>query len=118
MRIVVAIEPRYYREVIGSAIQGLKPHLEVTVVEPDELEEVLERLEPDLVLCEHAASAMAVSRSDPSSWIEYRPFEETPTKISVGGRYRELEEFELTDLLSVVDEVQQLSRARRNPPNS
>lgn len=37
MRIVVAVEPRSYREDIGSAIRGLRPHLEVAIVEPGEL---------------------------------------------------------------------------------
>jgi hypothetical protein len=39
MRGLVAIEPRSNREVIGRAIQHLRPHIEVLIVEPEELVE-------------------------------------------------------------------------------
>src|SRR5215207_3162129 len=42
-RVVVAVEPRAYRTAIGSAIQALRPHREVTVVEPDELQAEMAR---------------------------------------------------------------------------
>jgi hypothetical protein len=38
MRVLMAIEPRSYREVIGEAIRGFRPHLEVAIVEPEALE--------------------------------------------------------------------------------
>ena len=42
-KILVAVEPRAYRSAIGSAIQALQPLLEVTVVEPDELQAEMAR---------------------------------------------------------------------------
>lgn len=36
--------------------------------------------------------------------VEFRPYERPAAKISIEGRYSELEEVELADLLSVVDD--------------
>jgi hypothetical protein len=114
MRVLIAIEPRSYREVIGQAIQAFKPHLEVAVVESEDLWVALERLDPGLIFADRPNNAAA----DRSSWVEFRPYEQPPAKIWVGGRYRELEEVEFSDLLSVVDEAEELARTRRRPRNS
>ena len=49
MQLVVAIEPRSYRQVIGEAIRALRPHVEVTVLEPGTLGAGVVRLKPELV---------------------------------------------------------------------
>ena len=62
MRVLMAIEPRSYREVIGEAIRGLRPHLEVVIVEPDALEPEMARLDPELVICSQPSIAAANGR--------------------------------------------------------
>jgi hypothetical protein len=37
VRTVVAMEPRLYGEAVADAIRNRRPHLEVKIVEPDEL---------------------------------------------------------------------------------
>ena len=49
MQLIVAIEPRSYRQVIGQAIRALRPHVKVTILEPDTLGAGVRRLEPELV---------------------------------------------------------------------
>jgi hypothetical protein len=46
MRVLMAIEPRSYREVIGEAIRGLRSHLEVAIVDPETLEPEMARFDP------------------------------------------------------------------------
>ena len=99
MRILMAIEPRSYREVIGEAIRGLRPHLEVVIVEPD-------ALDPELVICSRPSIAAANGRPD---WIEFRPYDQPAARVYVGGQQFELEEVELEDLLRVVDEAERLA---------
>ena len=106
MRVLMAIEPRSYREVIGEAIRGLRPHLEVTVVEPDVLEPEMARLEPELVICSRPNLAATNGRP---AWIEFHPYAQPAARIFVGDRRFELEEVELEDLLSVVDEAERLA---------
>src|SRR5439155_15198688 len=51
MRILVANEPRSYREAIAGAVQVLRPHLAVITVEPEDLDEEVMCHNPGLVLC-------------------------------------------------------------------
>ncbi len=110
MRVVVACEPRYYREVIGETIRGLRPAVEVVIVDPEELADGVSHLDPDLVISVHPASLDPGSRS---AWVEFVPYEKPAATVSIGGRRQELEELMLEDLLSVVDEADELSRTRR-----
>jgi hypothetical protein len=73
MRVLIAIEPRSYREVI----RGLRPHLEVAIVEPD-------ALEPELVICSRPSVAATNGRA---AWIAFRPYDQPAAKIYVGDRY-------------------------------
>ena len=114
MRVLVAIEPRLYRDVIGRALRGLRPHLEVVVVEPEDLCAAVVRLEPELVFSDRADNLPEAGRF---AWVEFRPYEQPPAKICLGGRWHELEEVELSDLLSVVDETEELVRMRRELGN-
>jgi hypothetical protein len=110
MQIIVAIEPRSYRQVIGQTIRALRPHVEVTVLDPDTLGAGVTRLEPDLVF---AGRSDTFSPAGRSAWVEFRPYEHPPARVFLGGRTWELEEVELSDLLSVVDEAEEYGRAAR-----
>ena len=108
MVVLVAIEPRSYRQVIGQTIQALRPHVEVVVLAPDTLEAGVARLGPDLVFANRPdASAAPTGRP---AWVEFRPYEEPPARGRLAGKTRELGEVELSDLLSIVDEAEGLSR--------
>ncbi len=101
-RILVVIEPCSYREAVGRAIQALRPHLEVSIVEPDDLVPEVLCLDPALVI----SSLPRMTRPDyvRSAWVEFRPYERPAARISIDGRYSEMEEVDLIDLLSVVDD--------------
>jgi hypothetical protein len=112
MVVLIAIEPRSYRQVIGRTIQALRPHVEVVVLDPDTLEAGVARLEPELVFADRPD--VSVPTRSPA-WVEFRPYEEPPARVRMAGRRRELGEVELSDLLSLVDEAEGLSREGRDP---
>ena len=114
MQVIVAIEPRTYRQAIGQAIQVLRPHLEVVVLEPGTLRAGVERLEPELVFASQPATFIPTGRS---AWVEFLPYEKPPVRICLAGRRWELEAVELDDLLSVVDETEELARTTRELGN-
>ena len=92
MQLVVAIEPRSYRQVIGEAIRALRPHVEVTVLEPGMLGAGVRRLEPELVFADQPDTFGPEGGSTGRpTWVEFRPYEEPPAKICLGGRWHELE---------------------------
>ena len=112
MVVLIAIEPRSYRQVIGRTIQALRPHIEVVVLDPDTLEAGVARLEPDLVFANRPAASSSSGRP---AWVEFRPYEEPPARVRLAGKRWELEEVGLEDLLSIVDEAEELVRTGRDP---
>ena len=116
MVVLIAIEPRSYRQVIGRTIQALRPHVEVVVLDPDTLGVGVTRLEPDLVFADRPDTfGPEGGPTRRSAWVEFRPYEEPPARVRMAGRRRELGEVELSDLLSLVDEAEGLSREGRDP---
>lgn len=115
VRAIVAIDPRAYREVIGSAIQRLRPYLEVTVVEPDLLESEAARTGPKLVLSSQRKPA---AYDDASAWIEYRPYTESRVTIHIGDHRLKLDAVDLSDLLSIVDRAEDMVRASLARPSA
>jgi hypothetical protein len=97
MRILVAFDEVYrtYREVIAAGIQLLRPQVEVTTTDLDELEQEVARLHPQVVVC---------SRDRPASvppgvaWIVVR-FDSIPATS----------ELTLEKLLEAIDRVQETS---------
>lgn len=108
MRIMVAIEPRSYREVIGEAIWALRPHHDVVIVDPSALEWEVARLDPELVV---ASQPNTVEPRGRPAWIDFRPYDET-TAICLDGEYSENANPEFAELLSVVDETERLSQTK------
>ncbi len=112
MHVLVAIEPRSYREAIGQALQVLRPHVEVTVVDPEQLRATVARLDPELVFAGRPGLLPLAGRA---AWVEFRPYEDPPARICLAGRRWEMEEVELDDLLSLVDRTEELARTTREP---
>ena len=106
MRVLVAMEPRAYREAIGEAIRWLRPRVEVAILEPEELENEIARLDPELVISARPVSWIAKGRM---AWVECDPYEEPAATVSLDGLRTELETVNLEDLLWVVDEAEELS---------
>lgn len=114
MRVLIAIEPRSYREAIGETLRYLRPHLEVAVVEPEKLWGEIVRFGPALVMADRPDTFPTAGTRD---WVEFRPYEKPPARICLGGRLRELMTIDLPDLLSVVDEAEELARRSTDAPS-
>ena len=99
-RILIANEPRSYREVISVAVQQLRPQVEVVVVEPEELDVSVERFHPDLVVCSRATDRV---RSDVPVWVELYQGLGARSVVNVEGEEWAVDDIELSDLLSIVD---------------
>ncbi|MCA1598331.1 MAG: hypothetical protein LC769_04825, partial [Chloroflexi bacterium] len=83
MRILLANEPRAYREVIAAAFQALRPNHEVISVTPDDLYAEVERLDPEFVLCSRLTPAVQQHRR---SWVMLYPDGETQAIICIDGQ--------------------------------
>ena len=105
VRVLVANEPRAYREGIAAAIRVLRPCVEVTTVEPERLEGSIPRLAPDMVVCNRATGAV---REEVPVWVELYPDYASWSVVSVRGTRSTLPEIQLLDLISIVDRTADL----------
>lgn len=101
--VLVAVEPRLYASAMGVAIGRLRPRLKLRVVEPDDLEVEVPRLDPSLVLCSRPRGRP--DRCGGPVWVEFYPYAEAPPKVRVrsSGRCSTLEDVDLEDLLRIID---------------
>jgi hypothetical protein len=106
IRILVANEPRSYREVIAAAVHELRPHAEVITVEPADLDREVVHLEPHLVLCSRLTE---VVETRTLAWVLLYPDGEARAVISIAGQRRTVANFAFCSLLSIVDQTEQLA---------
>lgn len=100
-RVLLANEPRAYREVIAATVRGLRPEIEVLEAEPGSFAGSLASLAADMVVCTRATEEV---RSVPI-WVELYPDYGSLSVVSVSGRRREVEGIELSELLDLVDQA-------------
>lgn len=105
--ILVANEPRSYREAIATVLRELCTVHEVLVAEPEALDLEVARAAPGMVVCSRATSLV---EKRAVVWVELYPNHGRLTVISIGGRRSTLREIQLKDLISIVD--QGMSRVR------
>lgn len=101
VQVLVAIEPRSYREVIGCAIAGLRPDISVSVVEPEELLAETARLEPEVVIHSRPEEPLA----GVVTWIGIPEDPAIPTTLYRGGHRSEVSGFDLEKLISILDDT-------------
>ena len=107
MRILVGNEPRFYREVIAATLQELRPHLEVVIVEPEDLDGAVVQCRPQIVLCSRLSE---VVETRCLAWVLLYPHGEACVVISVAGRRHTVPDPGLDGLLRVVDQTALLAR--------
>jgi hypothetical protein len=105
-RVLMANEPRAYREGIAAVIGQLRPSVEIEIVEPDALDASIKRFSPDMVICSKATETL---KGRVRVWVELYPDNGALSVASIGGRRMEYTEIQLPDLLSIVDKAQELA---------
>jgi len=101
--VLVANEPRIYREVISAAFEHLRPSVEVVTAEAQHLNQEYLRLLPRLVVCSRLTKLV---ENNAPVWVELYP-NSTPRAV-VGGLGREpstLAGMDFDTLLSILDNV-------------
>lgn len=107
IRVLVANEPRSYREAFSFAFRKLRPHISVVTIEPYELDGEVLRLRPDLVLCSELTETV---RTCSPSWVLLYPHGDSRAVVSIAGSRTTTTDIQLGDLLSVIDQLQYLAR--------
>jgi hypothetical protein len=104
MRVLLANEPRVYREVIAGALKKLRPLIRVSQCESGELDAEVSRLRPNLVICSEATDAV---KDESSAWILLYPDGEDRAEIGGSGEGVPLPfATKVADLLKAIDETE------------
>lgn len=100
IHVLVANEPRAYREVLGAAVGGLRPGVSVTVAEPDQLDDQIARLAPQVVVSSRAPAGdlRAVARL-----VMLYPEGRSGATIDVDGVRSTVADLELDALIALID---------------
>lgn len=100
VRVLVANEPRAYRQAFVGALQILRPTAEVVEARPEDLEKKAEEFRPDLVLTSHVSPLMDKAAFD---WALLYPEDEPSITIFTRGELSTVGNAELEDLVALVD---------------
>ncbi len=108
-RVLVGFEERYriYRDSIARTLRNARAHIDVAVCERGVLEAEVASFDPHLVICNPPILMKLVENR--LAWVELSPHPEGTWVICVGGRCWESLNPSLSELLSVIDETEELA---------
>ncbi len=101
-RVLIASEPRAYREVLAGTLAELRPRILVHHLEPAELDETTRRLCPALVICSQLS---AIVQAHAGAWLLLPPEGAAWAAIGTGERGRALPATDLAAVLTAIDAV-------------
>ena len=101
--VLVANEPRAYRETIALALRELRPEAEVLAVEPETLDAEVVRRRPDLAVCSRLSE---VVETRVPAWVLLYPEGANLAVVSVRGERATSGGLGLADLATLVDRAE------------
>ncbi len=106
--VLVAINPRLYREVLALSLHQQRPNAQVLLCPPQVLDRESRRFEPHLVVLDDNDGAAPNMLSEFLYRVEILLGASMDARISVDGQAREIKDILTEDLLAVVDEAEKL----------
>ena len=108
MRILIAVKPRMYREVIALSLHRNRPHAEVLLCPLEVLDREAGRFEPHLVVLDDNDGVAPDGLSGVLYRVEILLGASMDARIGVDGQAREVKDICMEDLLAVVDEAEKM----------
>jgi hypothetical protein len=105
VRILVAIEPQMYREVLALHFHQERPLSEVTLACSQDLQAEAERTRPHLIVANEVPPELKEEGS--SFWVELRGSDVLIATISADGYSDIVRDVSLQDLIAVVDKAEE-----------
>jgi hypothetical protein len=109
VRVLVTVEPRMYREAIAFAVQRNRPEAEVMVVPEDVLDGQVKDFAPHVLVRNDADRPIPEGQlGSVVCRVEVLYTDGMAARISVGESSYRIEDASMDDLLSLVDEAEDL----------
>lgn len=102
MSVVLANEPRAYRETIAVALGMLSPQATVYVLEPDKLDQFVIEHKPQVVLCSELTDAV---RTHVPTWAVLYPDGTERAEVQIEGKPVAMPDIELNGIVRLIDET-------------
>ncbi len=106
-RLLLANEPRAYRETLAAVCRILRPAAEVCTVCSEELCQTVQSFQAHLVVCSRVTTAVEETAL---AWIELYPDHGVRSHVNVGGQHSTIEDIELEDILYIIDATERVTR--------
>lgn len=111
MRVLVIVKPKMYRETLALALHEHRPDAEVMIAPADSLDGHMDRFNPDLLVRNDNDGLSPKYLDAIACQIEILLTDGMGARINLDGRIQEMEDICIDDLLTVLDEVEELSSA-------
>ena len=100
IQVIVANEPRVYREAIAAALQEMRPGIATIAIDPADLAKGIDEYHPDLTICSQLTTEV---EADAPAWVLLYPDCDDCAVMSVAGKQQMTDHLTLADLVAVVD---------------
>jgi hypothetical protein len=104
VRILVAIEPQMYRQVLAFHLRQERPRADVVLTSSLTLQDEAKRLRPHLIFANEVPPEL---KEKDCFWVEVRNDDGLVAIISADGYSTTIHDVSLQDLLAVVDKTQE-----------
>lgn len=102
LSVVLANEPRAYRETIAVALGMLSPNATVYVLEPENLDEFVIEHKPQVVLCSELTDAV---KTHVPTWAVLYPDGTENALVQIEGKPVTMPNIELNGIVRLIDET-------------
>ena len=112
LRILIANEPRAYRDVQGGMLRELCPWAEIHITEPWQIPAEFDSFRPHLVICSELTDPI---RDRAFAWVLLYPDDANLAVACVDNRQRVIQRVSMEDLVGVVEAAAQALGSRQEP---
>lgn len=103
VRVLVALEPQMYREVLVFHIRKERPHSEVVLASPQTLQAEAECMRPHLIIANEVPPLLR----EMGFWVEVQANQGLVANISADGFSTTIHDVSLEELVAVVDKAEE-----------
>jgi hypothetical protein len=104
VRVIVALEPHMYREVLAFHIRKQRPQSEVVLASPQTLQAEAESMKPHLIIANEVPALLR----ERGFWVEVHVVQGLVATISAnGGHSTTIHDISLEQLVAVVDKAEE-----------
>jgi hypothetical protein len=101
--VLLANEPRAYRDTLAVALRFLRPHIEVVVTDPETLDKAILLHAPGVVVCSHLTTLV---ETQVPTWVVLYSDDAPVALRYLNGERTTVSEIDLDGIMSLIDQTE------------